>query len=70
MLTGIVKWFDIQKGYGFIRYNEDDEIFVHFTAIEQEGFKFLSEGQEVTFEIKEGARGPQASSVTVISDKK
>ena len=53
---GIVKWFDNRKGYGFIVYNEEDEIFVHFTAIEGDGFKSLDENQSVEFEIMEGNR--------------
>ncbi|AQP53127.1 cold-shock protein [Vagococcus penaei] len=65
MKTGTVKWFDVKKGYGFILFGEDDEVFVHFTAIDQEGFKTLFEGQTVEFDIKEGARGLQASNVKV-----
>lgn len=60
MQKGIVKWFDNRKGYGFIVYNEEDEIFVHFTAIEGDGFKSLDENQSVEFEIMEGNRGLQA----------
>ena len=56
MQKGIVKWFDNRKGYGFIVYNEEDEIFVHFTAIEGDGFKSLDENQSVEFEIMEGNR--------------
>lgn len=63
METGFVKWFDNRKGYGFIVYNEEDEIFVHFTAIEEDGFKFLEENQFVMFEIVEGTRGLQAAHV-------
>lgn len=63
METGTVKWFDANKGYGFITYNETEEIFVHFTAIEEEGFKTLKDNQQVEFEIKEGTRGPQAAHV-------
>ncbi|MGO3731961.1 MAG: cold shock domain-containing protein [Vagococcus sp.] len=70
MTLGIVKWFDIKKGYGFIIYGDDEEVFVHFTAIEQEGFKTLFEGQKVAFEIKDGARGLQASKVSVIENEK
>lgn len=66
MTLGIVKWFDVKKGYGFILYDNDEEIFVHFTAINQDGFKTLFEGQKVEFEVTEGARGQQASKVTVI----
>ncbi len=62
-LTGNVKWFDNEKGYGFIEQAEGDDVFVHFSAIEEEGFKALDEGQEVEFEIVEGERGPQADNV-------
>ncbi|HIF0977206.1 TPA: cold-shock protein [Enterococcus faecium] len=63
MTTGIVKWFDNKKGYGFISYDDTEEIFVHFTAIEEEGFKTLEENQVVEFEIIEGNRGIQAAHV-------
>ncbi|WP_270218070.1 cold-shock protein [Enterococcus lactis] len=63
MTTGIVKWFDNKKGYGFISYDDTEEIFVHFTAIEEEGFKTLEENQVVEFEIIEGNRGTQAAYV-------
>lgn len=66
MTNGTVKWFDAQKGYGFITYNETEEIFVHFTGIVSDGFKTLKENQVVSFEIKEALRGPQATNVTVI----
>ena len=63
LTTGIVKWFDNKKGYGFISYDDTEEIFVHFTAIEEEGFKTLEENQVVEFEIIEGNRGTQAANV-------
>ncbi|WP_205739435.1 MULTISPECIES: cold-shock protein [Halanaerobiaceae] len=63
MFSGKVKWFDAQKGYGFIEREDGDDVFVHFSAIEDEGFKTLEEGQDVEFEIVEGDRGPQASNV-------
>lgn len=63
MIRGTVKWFDNKKGYGFITYDQDQEIFVHFTSIMEEGFKTLEEDQEVEFEIREGARGLQAAQV-------
>ncbi|MBL1228545.1 cold-shock protein [Enterococcus sp. BWB1-3] len=66
MEKGFVKWFDNRKGYGFLSYNEDEEIFVHFTAIEEEGFKQLEENQEVTFEVVQGNRGLQAAHVKKI----
>ncbi|WP_407398897.1 cold shock domain-containing protein [Anaerovibrio sp.] len=62
-MTGKVKWFSAEKGYGFIEREGGDDIFVHFSAIVDEGFKTLSEGQAVEFEIVEGARGPQAANV-------
>lgn len=68
MQKGIVKWFDNRKGYGFIVYNEEDEIFVHFTAIEGDGFKSLDENQSVEFEIMEGNRGLQATHVKKIDN--
>ena len=63
MNTGKVKWFSAEKGYGFIEVEGQDDVFVHFTAIEGEGFKTLEEGQTVTFDIVEGTRGPQAANV-------
>ncbi|MBP2100039.1 cold-shock protein [Enterococcus rivorum] len=66
MQKGFVKWFDRKKGYGFIVYNEDEEVFVHFTAIEEEGYKTLEENQAVAFEIMEGTRGLQAAHVKKI----
>ena len=63
IFTGKVKWFDAQKGYGFIEREDGDDVFVHFSAIEEDGFKTLEEGQDVEFEIVEGDRGPQASKV-------
>jgi CspA family cold shock protein len=66
MKTGKVKWFNAEKGYGFISTDEGEDIFVHFSAIQGEGFKALEEGQKVEFEVVEGARGPQAANVTKI----
>lgn len=63
MLTGKIKWFSSEKGYGFIEREGGADVFVHFSAIEGEGYKSLEEGQEVEFEITEGDRGPQASNV-------
>lgn len=62
-MMGKVKWFSAEKGYGFIEREDGDDVFVHFSAIQDEGFKTLAEGQDVSFEIVEGARGPQASNV-------
>ena len=66
MKTGTVKWFDSAKGFGFITSDEGNDVFVHFSAILSEGFKTLEEGQKVTFEVVEGARGPQAANVEII----
>jgi CspA family cold shock protein len=63
MQRGKVKWFDNEKGYGFIEAEGGSDVFVHFTAIQGEGFKTLEEGQEVSFEIVQGDRGPQAANV-------
>ncbi|ECH9276584.1 cold shock domain-containing protein, partial [Salmonella enterica subsp. enterica] len=62
-MQGKVKWFNAEKGYGFIETEEGGDVFVHFSAIQSEGFKTLEEGQSVEFEIVEGARGPQAANV-------
>ncbi|MCK6258556.1 cold-shock protein CspD [Fictibacillus sp. WQ 8-8] len=64
MQNGKVKWFNAEKGFGFIEVEGGDDVFVHFSAIQSEGFKSLDEGQEVSFEIVDGARGPQAANVT------
>lgn len=65
MPKGRVKWFNDAKGYGFIETSEGKDIFVHFSAVQMEGFKTLSEGQIVTFDIVDGAKGPQAANVRV-----
>ena len=62
-VTGKVKWFNSEKGFGFIEVPGEDDVFVHFSAIQGEGYKTLDEGQEVEFEIEEGNRGPQAKNV-------
>jgi CspA family cold shock protein len=62
--TGKVKWFDAKKGWGFIRQDDGQEIFVHYSAIQQDGFRTLDDGQEVEFEIFHGPKGVQASNVT------
>lgn len=62
-MLGRVKWFNKEKGYGFIERDEGDDVFVHYSAIQEEGFKSLSEGERVEFEIVEGNRGPQAANV-------
>ncbi len=65
-LTGRVKWFNDSKGYGFIEQEGGKDIFVHYTAIQGEGFKSLAEGQKVEFEITEGAKGSQATNVVKV----
>ncbi len=64
MVKGTVKWFNATKGYGFISTEEGEDVFVHYSAIAEDGFKTLEEGQEVQFEIVEGDKGPQATNVT------
>ncbi len=63
MNNGTVKWFNAEKGFGFIERENGDDVFVHFSAINQEGYKSLEEGQAVEFEVVEGDRGPQAANV-------
>ena len=63
MSTGTVKWFNNQKGYGFISDAEGKDVFVHYSGLNMEGFKSLEEGQEVEFEVIEGQKGPQAVNV-------
>ncbi|OAB32876.1 cold shock domain-containing protein [Paenibacillus glacialis] len=62
-MKGTVKWFNAEKGYGFIHVEGGEDVFVHFSAIQGEGFKTLDEGQAVEFEVVEGNRGPQAANV-------
>ena len=64
MAVGQVKWFNDAKGYGFIEQDDGDDVFVHHSAIQMEGFKTLDEGQQVEFEVTEGPKGPQASNVS------
>ena len=66
MKNGKVKWFNAEKGFGFIEAEDGNDVFVHYSAIQVEGFKSLEEGQGVSFEVGEGARGPQAANVTKI----
>ncbi len=66
MKNGKVKWFNAEKGFGFIESEGGQDVFVHFSAIQSEGFKTLEEGQSVSFEIVEGARGPQAANVQTV----
>ena len=62
-MQGTVKWFNAEKGFGFIESEEGGDVFVHFSAIQGDGFKTLNEGEEVTFDVVEGNRGPQAENV-------
>ena len=62
-MTGRVKWFNAEKGFGFIEHESGDDVFVHFSAIQGTGFKSLNEGDEVSFDIVDGDRGPQAANV-------
>ncbi len=64
MKTGIVKWFNSEKGFGFITVDGGEDVFVHFSAIQTDGFKTLEEGQKVEFEVTDGPKGPQAANVT------
>ncbi|HGZ9276460.1 cold shock protein CspA [Staphylococcus aureus] len=63
MKQGTVKWFNAEKGFGFIEVEGENDVFVHFSAINQDGYKSLEEGQAVEFELVEGDRGPQAANV-------
>lgn len=63
MAKGIVKWFNDRKGYGFISQEEGNDVFVHFSSIESTGYKTLSEGDQVEFDIEESDRGPEAKNV-------
>ena len=67
MNTGKVKWFNAEKGYGFITTDEGKDVFVHYSSIQADGFRSLEEGQTVTFDIVEGVRGQQAANVTVVA---
>jgi len=66
METGKVKWFNRTKGFGFIEREEGDDVFVHYSAIQQDGFKALAEGDDVEFEVTDGPKGPQAANVKKI----
>ncbi|WP_019120147.1 cold-shock protein [Brevibacillus massiliensis] len=63
MQQGTVKWFNAEKGFGFIQVEGGEDVFVHYSAIQSQGFKTLEEGQKVEFEIVQGSRGPQAANV-------
>jgi len=64
MAEGVVKWFNDQKGFGFIERQDDEDVFVHFSAITGSGFKTLAEGDRVAFDVEEGTKGPSAINVT------
>jgi len=66
MVKGTVKWFNEKKGFGFLSREDGDDVFVHHTSIQAEGFKTLREGQEVEFEVQDGPKGPQAVNVREI----
>ena len=65
-MEGTVKWFNSEKGYGFITTEEGNDVFAHFSKINSDGFKTLEEGQKVSFELVDGDKGPQADNITVI----
>ena len=66
MAEGVVKWFSNEKGYGFIARENEEDVFVHFSAIQGDGYKSLTEGQKVEFDITEGPKGKQASNVRIL----
>ena len=65
-IVGTVKWFNGSKGYGFIARENGPDVFVHYSAIQSEGFRNLDEGQKVEFEVEQGQKGPQATKVTIL----
>ncbi|OFI01353.1 cold shock-like protein CspD [Clostridium acetireducens DSM 10703] len=65
-MTGTVKWFNGEKGFGFITTEEGNDVFAHFSQINKEGFKTLEEGQKVSFDVVEAAKGPQAENITIL----
>jgi cold shock protein len=65
ILYGKVKWFNAEKGFGFIEQDGGGDVFVHFSSIQSQGYKSLSEGQRVQFNVEKGARGPEATNVTI-----
>ncbi|WP_419727107.1 cold-shock protein [Terrisporobacter petrolearius] len=66
MSNGIVKWFNSEKGFGFITVDGGEDVFAHFSAIQTDGYKTLEEGQKVSFNVVKGARGPQAENITIL----
>ena len=67
MATGTVKWFSSEKGYGFISQEDGPDVFVHYSAIEGQGYRNLEENQKVEFEVTQGQKGPQAANVRLVS---
>jgi len=65
-MNGTVKWFNSEKGFGFITGEDDKDVFAHFSQINSDGYKSLQEGQKVTFDVVQGPKGPQAENITVI----
>ncbi len=65
-MNGTVKWFNAEKGFGFITTDEGNDVFAHFSQINKDGFKTLEEGEKVSFNVVDGAKGPQAENITVI----
>jgi CspA family cold shock protein len=65
--TGTVRWFSAEKGYGFLEQDGGDDVFVHFTAIQGDGYRELTQGQKVKFDVEAGKKGPQAANLTVIA---
>ncbi|WP_165210310.1 cold-shock protein [Streptococcus tangpeifui] len=68
MAQGTVKWFNSEKGFGFITQEDGPDVFAHFSAIQSNGFKSLEEGQKVSFDIEEGNRGPQAANIIKVDE--
>ena len=66
MSTGTVKWFSNQRGYGFLEQENGEDVFVHYSAVEGQGFKTLEEGQKVEFDVAEGDKGPHAEKVVIL----
>lgn len=66
MIKGTVKWFNERKGFGFLSRDEGDDVFVHYSNIQSSGFKSLTEGQDVQFEVEDGPKGPTAVNVTAL----
>ncbi|WP_026894608.1 cold shock domain-containing protein [Clostridiisalibacter paucivorans] len=65
-MNGIVKWFNAEKGFGFITTEEENDVFAHFSQINKDGFKTLEEGQKVSFDVVKGPKGPQAENITIL----